>query len=131
MESGEEGVHEPILIEGHPGLNHRLEKVLSDPQLSYFKRLQLASWLELKLLFPLAAPAVLVYLINNFMSLSTRVFCGHLGNLQLAAASLGNSGIQLLSYGLMVITKTRKIILIDLIGCEKLIPYVFIFHLCG
>ncbi|XP_044478153.1 protein DETOXIFICATION 40-like [Mangifera indica] len=102
MESGEEGVHEPILIEGHPGLNHRLEKVLSDPQLSYFKRLQLASWLELKLLFPLAAPAVLVYLINNFMSLSTRVFCGHLGNLQLAAASLGNSGIQLLSYGLML-----------------------------
>jgi MATE family multidrug resistance protein len=36
------------------------------------------------------------------MSLSTRVFAGHLGNLELAAASLGNSGIQLFAYGLMV-----------------------------
>ncbi|XP_031274252.1 protein DETOXIFICATION 40-like isoform X2 [Pistacia vera] len=102
MESGEEGVHEPILIEGRHGIDYRLERVLSDAQLPYFKRLQLASWLELKLLFPLAAPAVLVYLINNFMSLSTRLFCGHLGNLQLAAASLGNSGVQLLAYGLML-----------------------------
>ncbi|CBI23254.3 unnamed protein product, partial [Vitis vinifera] len=36
------------------------------------------------------------------MSLSTRVFAGHLGNLELAAASLGNSGIQLFAYGLML-----------------------------
>ncbi|CAK9166912.1 unnamed protein product [Ilex paraguariensis] len=79
-----------------------LEKVLSDTQLPNFKRLRLASWIELKLLYRLAAPAVMVYLINNSMSLSTRIFSGQLGNLELAAASLGNQGIQLFCYGLML-----------------------------
>lgn len=79
-----------------------LEKVLSDTELSFFKRFQQASWIELRLLFRLAAPAVMVYLINNFMSMSTRIFAGQLGNLELAAASLGNQGIQLFAYGLMV-----------------------------
>lgn len=83
-------------------VDSKLEKVLLDNELPYFKRLRLASWIELRLLFHLAGPAVFVYLINNFMSLSTRIFCGHLGNLELAAASLGNHGIQLLAYGLMV-----------------------------
>lgn len=82
----------------------RLENVLSDTQLPRFKRLRTATWIELKILFRLAAPAVFVYMINNLMSLSTRVFAGHLGNLELAAASLGNSGIQLFAYGLMVCT---------------------------
>ena len=84
-------------------VDSRLEKVLSDTELSFCKRLRSASWIELRLLFRLAAPAIFVYMINNAMSLSTRVFCGHLGNLELAAASLGNSGIQLLAYGLMVL----------------------------
>ncbi|ONI09981.1 hypothetical protein PRUPE_4G022000 [Prunus persica] len=84
------------------GLESPLEKVLSDTQLPSFKRLRLATWIELNLLFRLAAPAVLVYVVNNFMSLSTRVFAGHLGNLELAAASLGNSGVQLFAYGLML-----------------------------
>ncbi|KAG5561354.1 hypothetical protein RHGRI_004401 [Rhododendron griersonianum] len=79
-----------------------LEKVLSSTHLPLFKRLRLASWIELRLLFRLAGPAVMVYLINNSMSVSTRIFCGHLGNLELAAASLGNQGIQLFAYGLML-----------------------------
>ena len=117
MESREE-LHQPILMSskqpsqtllpaepGHLEVHCRLEEVLSDThELSYFKRLQMASWIELKLLLPLAAPAILVYLINSTMSLSTRMFCGQLGNLELAAASLGNSGIQLFAYGFMVRT---------------------------
>ncbi|KAK1557949.1 hypothetical protein Q3G72_034635 [Acer saccharum] len=116
MESRAEELHQPILMSskqpsptlppaepGHLEVNSRLEKVLSDThELSYFKRLQMASWIELKLLLPLAAPAILVYLINSTMSLSTRMFCGQLGNLELAAASLGNSGIQLFAYGFML-----------------------------
>ncbi|KAE8721053.1 MATE efflux family protein [Hibiscus syriacus] len=86
---------------GHE-VDSRLENVLSDTELPFFRRLRLALLIEMELLFRLAAPAVFVYLINNAMSLSTRVFCGHLGNLELAAASLGNSGIQLLAYGLML-----------------------------
>ncbi|TYG97158.1 hypothetical protein ES288_A10G015300v1 [Gossypium darwinii] len=69
-------------------VDSKLEKVLLDNELPYFKRLRLALWIELRLLFHLAGPAVFVYLINNFMSLSTRIYCGHLGNLELAAASL-------------------------------------------
>ncbi|XP_031398005.1 protein DETOXIFICATION 40-like [Punica granatum] len=83
-------------------VSSRLEKVLTDPDLPWLKRLLSASWIEMGLLSRLAAPAVFVYMINNFMSLSTRVFAGHLGNLELAAASLGNSGIQLFAYGLML-----------------------------
>lgn len=79
-----------------------LERVLSNTETPRLKRLALASKIELNLLFKLAAPAVMVYLINNSMSLSTRIFSGQLGNLELAAASLGNSGIQLFAYGLMV-----------------------------
>jgi multidrug resistance protein, MATE family len=51
-----------------------------------------------------ALPAVAVYMINYVMSMSTQIFCGQLGNLELAAASLGNTGVQVFSYGLMVRT---------------------------
>jgi len=56
----------------------------------------------MRLLVRLAAPAVLVYMINYLMSMSTQIFSGHLGTLELAAASLGNTGIQIFAYGLMV-----------------------------
>ncbi|XP_071721796.1 protein DETOXIFICATION 40-like [Rutidosis leptorrhynchoides] len=36
------------------------------------------------------------------MSMSTQIMSGHLGNLELAAASLGNNGIQVFAYGLML-----------------------------
>ncbi|KAK9267308.1 hypothetical protein L1049_009731 [Liquidambar formosana] len=115
MESQDE-LHQPILQSTQPppaslpleqpgsGFEpaSQLEKVLSNTQLPYFQRIRLATWIELKLLFNLAAPSVMVYMINNLMSLSTRAFAGHLGNLELAAASLGNSGIQPLAFGLMV-----------------------------
>ncbi|KAL9347034.1 hypothetical protein Peur_061887 [Populus x canadensis] len=79
-----------------------LEQILTDTEAPYFKRIHSASWVELKLLFHLAAPAVIVYLLNNVVSMSTQIFCGHLGNLELAAVSLGNNGIQMFAYGLML-----------------------------
>ncbi|KAK4858930.1 hypothetical protein QYF36_023923 [Acer negundo] len=83
-------------------ISSALEDVLSDASLSYFHRLRKATWLELNTLFRLAAPAIVVYLLNNVVSMSTQIFCGHLGNLELAAASLGNTGIQVFAYGLML-----------------------------
>ncbi|KAL6546747.1 Protein DETOXIFICATION 40 [Orobanche minor] len=80
----------------------QLEKVLSATDLPSLKRFQMATWIELNLLFKLAAPAVMMYLINNAMSMSTRIFSGHLGNLEFAAACLGNQGIQLFAYGLLL-----------------------------
>jgi multidrug resistance protein, MATE family len=64
-----------------------------------------AAWrLRLRLLTPLAAPAVVVYMLIIVMSSATKIFCGQVGNVQLAAASLGNNGIQVFAYGLMVRT---------------------------
>ncbi|KAJ7981298.1 Protein DETOXIFICATION [Quillaja saponaria] len=79
-----------------------LEAILSDTSKPFLHRLGPATWIELKLLFFLAAPAVFVYLINYVMSMSTQIFSGHLGNLELAASSLGNNGIQIFAYGLML-----------------------------
>ncbi|KAL2467148.1 MATE efflux family protein [Abeliophyllum distichum] len=97
-----ENKHNPNPPTAAHGASSDLEKVLSDTSLPGFKRLRMASWIELKLLFRLAAPAVMVYLINNSMSISTRIFSGHLGNLEFAAVSLGNQGIQLFAYGLLL-----------------------------
>lgn len=80
----------------------RLESVLNSPSLPRHKRLLFASGIEMRLLFRLAAPAVIVYMVNYVMSMSTQIFSGHLGNLELAAASLGNNGIQTFAYGLML-----------------------------
>ncbi|CAM8882665.1 unnamed protein product [Rhodiola kirilowii] len=84
------------------GTDGRLESILNDTSLTQFQRIKAASWIEIKLLFYLAGPAVAVYLINYVMSMSTQIMAGHLGNLELAAASLGNTGIQMLAYGLLL-----------------------------
>lgn len=84
------------------GSDGELERILSDTSVPFLNRLGSATRVELKLLFYLAAPAVIVYLINYVMSMSTQIFSGHLGNLELAAASLGNTGIQVFAYGLML-----------------------------
>ncbi|KAA8526507.1 hypothetical protein F0562_008290 [Nyssa sinensis] len=79
-----------------------LESILSDTSVPYLRRLGPATRIELKLLFNLAAPAVIVYVINFLMGTSTQIFAGHLGNLELAAASLGNNGVQIFALGLML-----------------------------
>ncbi|KAH6780652.1 MATE efflux family protein [Perilla frutescens var. hirtella] len=99
-----EGVNQPLLESNTPAAeaSSELEEILSDATLSWWRRFQKAMVIELRYLFRLAGPAVIVYLLNNVTSMSTQIFCGHLGNLELAASSLGNNGIQLLAYGLML-----------------------------
>eukprot|EP01018_Ginkgo_biloba_P010795 Gb_10399 [translate_table: standard] len=80
----------------------RLEMILSNTDQTWLKRMRDAVALESKLLWRLAAPAVAVYIVNYVMSMATQIFSGHLGNLELAAASLGNNGIQVFAYGLML-----------------------------
>jgi MATE family multidrug resistance protein len=86
---------------GH-GAGKQLESILSDESVPWGRRMCAATVVEMRLLVRLAAPAVLVYMINYLMSMSTQIFSGHLGTLELAAASLGNTGIQVFAYGLMV-----------------------------
>ncbi|KAG5545548.1 hypothetical protein RHGRI_017899 [Rhododendron griersonianum] len=86
----------------HKEVSDELEMALSNADLPFWQRIRPAIWIELKLLRQLAAPAVFVYMVNYVLSMSTRILAGHLGNLDLAAASLGNSGIQSFAYGLML-----------------------------
>jgi len=103
---------EPGEVEEHP-LDHgssdhiddknRLEVILSNADNQpWIKMMRDAVFLESKLLCRLALPAVIVYMVNYIMSMATQIFSGHLGNLELAAASLGNRGIQVFAYGLML-----------------------------
>ncbi|KAI4323536.1 hypothetical protein L6164_023133 [Bauhinia variegata] len=85
-------------------VNGELERILSDHTVPLLRLMGHAVWIELKLLFPLAVPVVIVYCINYVMSMSTQIYSGRLGNLDLAAASLGNNGIQIFAYGLMVLS---------------------------
>ncbi|KAG2547730.1 protein DETOXIFICATION 40-like [Panicum virgatum] len=85
--------------DGGHGVSRQLEGILRDGSRPWPRRALAASAVELRLLTRLAAPAVLVYTVNYLMSMSTQIFSGHLGTLELAAASLGNNGIQIFAYG--------------------------------
>ena len=103
--------------DAHDGASGRLESILTaeaEASSPWARRAWAAASIELRLLTRLAAPAVVMYMINYLMSMSTQIFSGHLGNLELAAASLGNTGIQIFAYGLMVCTQlhARTVILI-------------------
>jgi MATE family multidrug resistance protein len=106
IEYAEDESYEPILhdkrsFSGEP-VSSELEEILSVMEFPRSQRILRATRLELKILSRLAAPAIVVYLLNFLISISTHVFCGHLGNLQLAAASLGNTGVQGFVYGIVV-----------------------------
>ncbi|CAH9121175.1 unnamed protein product [Cuscuta epithymum] len=110
MDASNGSVYEPLMGSGRAApsshveheTSEELESILVDTEMPRWQRLKLAARVELKLLFYLAAPAVVVYMINYVMSMSTQIISGHLGNLELAAASLGNTGIQVFAYGLML-----------------------------
>jgi hypothetical protein len=94
----------------HRAVDGRLEALLSGAasEEPWLRRMASATALELRLLTPLAAPAVVVYMLIIVMSSTTQIVCGQLGNVQLAAASLGNNGIQVFAYGLMVRTYIKS-----------------------
>ncbi|KAL0690102.1 hypothetical protein Bca4012_089780 [Brassica carinata] len=97
-----ENLHRSFIESAKSFIDYRLETVLTDRELPYLRRIYLAMMIEMKFLFYLAAPAILVYVINNGMSILTRIFAGHVGSTELAAASLGNSGFNLFTYGLLL-----------------------------
>lgn len=102
MDSSSIDASQPLLPRTNTQISKELEEILCDNEQPLLRRYRAATWIEMKLLFHLAAPAVIVYMINYVMSMSTQIFSGHLGNLELAAASLGNTGIQIFAYGLML-----------------------------
>ncbi|XP_009110708.1 protein DETOXIFICATION 36 [Brassica rapa] len=97
-----DNLQQPLLEPTKSEVDFRMESVLTDTHLPYLRRLYFAALIELKFLFNLAAPAIFVYVINNGMSMLTRIFAGRIGSIQLAAASLGNSGFNMFTFGLML-----------------------------
>ncbi|KAI5676868.1 hypothetical protein M9H77_07818 [Catharanthus roseus] len=93
---------EPSVAAYENDVSDELEKILTNSELTFFRRIKSATWVELNLLFYLAIPAVALYSLNYFMTISTQIFSGHLGNLQLAAAALGDTGVQTFSHGIML-----------------------------
>jgi len=104
-DNGSSKLQSPLLLppaSPESGGAYELESILSDESVPWGARMRAATSVELRMLVRLAAPAVLVYMINYLMSMSTQIMSGHLGTLELAAASLGNTGIQMFAYGLML-----------------------------
>ncbi|XP_021821544.1 protein DETOXIFICATION 40-like [Prunus avium] len=107
MENMDSDQHNEALLQSEEAsargpISSALEDILTNPDLSYFQRLGQASWREIKTLFYLAAPAVGNYLLSNITAVATLIFCGQLGNLEFAGASLGNTGVAVFAYGLML-----------------------------
>ena len=91
----------PLVDQKPPPSDVGLESILTENSLPYPRRVYLGACIELKILLRLALPAILVYIVNSGMSISARIFAGHIGSHELAAASIGHSCFSLV-YGLMV-----------------------------
>lgn len=91
----------PVVSKRKPPTDIGLESILTESRLPFRRRVYLGACIEMKHLFRLALPAILVYIVNSGMGIAARIFAGHLGGKELAAASLGNSCFNLV-YGLMV-----------------------------
>ncbi|KAM5564167.1 protein DETOXIFICATION 41-like [Rosa sericea] len=62
---------------------------------------RLVAW-ESRLLWILSGASILVSVFNYMLTFVTLMFCGHLGSLELAGASIASVGIQGLAYGIML-----------------------------
>ncbi|KAF2291880.1 hypothetical protein GH714_035976 [Hevea brasiliensis] len=62
---------------------------------------RLIAW-ESRLLWLLSWASIIVSIFNFMLSFVTQMFCGHLGAVELAGASIANVGIQGLAYGIML-----------------------------
>lgn len=78
-----------------------IEEILAMDRVGWGLLARTAVW-ESKALWGLSGASITVSIFNFMLSLSTQMFVGHLGALELAGASVANMGIQGLAYGIMV-----------------------------
>uniref|UniRef100_A0A0D6QV27 Protein DETOXIFICATION n=1 Tax=Araucaria cunninghamii TaxID=56994 RepID=A0A0D6QV27_ARACU len=78
-----------------------IESLLSQESISW-PRIVKASLYECKKLWILSGPSIIVSVFNYMLSAVSQMFAGHLGELDLAGASIANTGIQGLAYGVML-----------------------------
>ncbi|XP_031490634.1 protein DETOXIFICATION 41-like [Nymphaea colorata] len=78
-----------------------LELLLSRKRLRC-RQLGAAAAAESKSLWLLSAPAIVIMVFNYMLSFVSQMFAGHLGEVELAGASIASVGIQGLAYGIML-----------------------------
>ncbi|KAF3793541.1 DETOXIFICATION 41 protein [Nymphaea thermarum] len=66
------------------------------------RQLGAAAAVESKSLWLLSAPAIVIMVFNYMLSFVSQMFAGHLGEVELAGASIASVGIQGLAYGIML-----------------------------
>ncbi|KAL5977162.1 Protein DETOXIFICATION 41 [Asimina triloba] len=84
--------------------SEEMEEILSQEKVPARVMISAALW-ESKVLWSLSGASIIVSIFNFMLSLTTQMFSGHLGALELAGASIANVGIQGLAYGLMLIDR--------------------------
>ncbi|KAG8498777.1 hypothetical protein CXB51_005216 [Gossypium anomalum] len=102
-----------------------LEDALSDGSSSLLQRWGKATCIESKLLFHLAAPAVIVYMINYLMSMSTQIFSGHLVRNGSAVETLCGQAFGAHKYDMLGIYLQRSAVLLTFTGILLTLIYVF------
>nr|AKC96391.1 multidrug and toxin compound extrusion protein [Pinus radiata] len=78
-----------------------LEHLLSQENIPW-GRVAKAALIESKKLWILSGPSIIVSIFNFMLSAVSQMFAGHLGELELAGASIASVGIQGLAYGIML-----------------------------
>ncbi|KAH9302476.1 hypothetical protein KI387_014059 [Taxus chinensis] len=78
-----------------------IEFLLSQGHIEW-SRIAKAALIESKKLWILSGPSIIVMIFNYMLSVISQMFAGHLGELELAGASIANVGIQGLAYGIML-----------------------------
>eukprot|EP01018_Ginkgo_biloba_P032993 Gb_25417 [translate_table: standard] len=78
-----------------------IELLLSEKSIPW-SRVAKAALFESRKLWILSGPSIIVMIFNYMLSVISQMFAGHLGELELAGASIANVGIQGLAYGIML-----------------------------
>ncbi|WCJ28908.1 MATE efflux family protein [Euphorbia peplus] len=78
-----------------------IEELLTKRVIGILWWVRLVGW-ESRLLWSLSGASIIVSVFNFMLSFATQVFSGHLGDVELAGASIANVGIQGLAYGIML-----------------------------
>uniref|UniRef100_A0A0D6R944 Protein DETOXIFICATION n=1 Tax=Araucaria cunninghamii TaxID=56994 RepID=A0A0D6R944_ARACU len=78
-----------------------IESLMSQDSIQW-SRVAKAALMESKKLWILSGPSIIVMIFNYMLSVISQMFAGHLGELELAGASIANVGIQGLAYGIML-----------------------------